>query len=48
MLKIALVCGGSSEERGISLNSARSVYDHIHLPGDINIEIIYYDEFLNP
>ena len=48
MLRIALVCGGSSEERGISLNSARSVYDHIHLPGSINMEIIYYDEFLNP
>lgn len=48
MFKIALVCGGSSEERGISLNSARSVYDHLSLPRDIDIDIIYYDEFLNP
>ncbi len=48
MLKIALVCGGSSEERGISLNSTRSVYDHINLPGNIDTDIIYYDEFLNP
>ena len=48
MFKIALICGGSSDERGISLNSARSVYDHLSLPGDIDIDIIYYDEFLNP
>jgi len=48
MFKIALICGGLSEERGISLNSARSVYDHLSLPGDIDIDIIYYDQFLNP
>ena len=29
-LKIALLCGGPSRERGISLNSARSVCDHLH------------------
>ena len=28
-LKVALVCGGPSLERGISLNSARSVLDHL-------------------
>ena len=28
-MRIALVCGGPSAERGISLNSARSVMDHL-------------------
>lgn len=28
-LRVAVVCGGPSEERGISLNSARSVLDHL-------------------
>ncbi len=37
MLKIALICGGPSPERGISLNSARSVMDHLD---DLNIQII--------
>lgn len=27
--KLALICGGPSQERGISLNSARSVMDHL-------------------
>jgi len=48
MFKIALICGGPSGERGISLNSARSVYDHLSLPENIDITVIYYDEFLNP
>jgi len=41
-LHIALLCGGPSLERGISLNSARSVVDHL---GDENIIInpIYFD-----
>ncbi|MEI7765615.1 MAG: hypothetical protein WCI93_03465, partial [bacterium] len=41
-IKIALLTGGPSLERGISLNSARSVLDHL---GDKNIEIIpiYFD-----
>lgn len=30
-LRIGLVCGGPSAERGISLNSARSVLDHIQV-----------------
>lgn len=29
MFRIALICGGPSAERGISLNSARSVLDHL-------------------
>ena len=41
--KIALLTGGPSLERGISLNSARSVMDHL---SDENIEIvpIYFDQ----
>lgn len=41
-MKIALLCGGPSLERGISLNSTRSVLDHL---SDENIEIvpIYFD-----
>lgn len=30
-LKVGIVCGGPSAERGISLNSARSVLDHIQV-----------------
>lgn len=42
-MKIALLTGGPSLERGISLNSARSVLDHL---GNENIEIIpiYFDQ----
>lgn len=41
-MKIAILCGGPSLERGISLNSARSVLDHL---ANENIEIIpfYFD-----
>src|SRR3990167_8725779 len=41
-MKLGLLCGGPSLERGISLNSARSVLDHL---GDASIEIvpIYFD-----
>ena len=47
ILKIALICGGPSPERGISLNSARSVMDHLQSQ---NIEIvpIYFDHKKNP
>lgn len=35
--KLALICGGPSKERGISLNSARSVMDHLKgLPIEIS------------
>lgn len=30
--KLAIICGGPSQERGISLNSARSVMDHLLSP----------------
>ncbi len=43
--QLAVICGGPSAERGISLNSARSLLDHI---ADSNIEIVpfYVDEKL--
>ena len=42
-MKIGLICGGPSPERGISLNSARSVMDHL---ADEQIEIVpfYIDQ----
>ena len=40
MLKIALICGGPSEERGISLNSARSFLDHTH-SWEIELHLLY-------
>lgn len=46
MLKIALICGGPSLERGISLNSARSVMDHLAGP-DIQIIPLYVDRSKN-
>lgn len=41
-MKIALLCGGPSLERGISLNSARSVMDHLE-SDQIEIVPFYYD-----
>ena len=41
-MKIAVLCGGPSPERGISLNSARSVLDHLG-GDDIEIIPIYFD-----
>jgi D-alanine--D-alanine ligase len=46
-MKIALICGGPSLERGISLNSARSVLDHLEGPG-IEIVPIYFDHKRQP
>ena len=34
-LRVALICGGPSQERGISLNSARSVLDHLEVRGGL-------------
>lgn len=42
--KIAILCGGPSLERGISLNSARSVCDHLH-SDHIEIVPIYFDHY---
>ncbi|WVZ05487.1 hypothetical protein V8G54_018833, partial [Vigna mungo] len=33
VLKVGLICGGPSAERGISLNSARSLLDHLQISG---------------
>lgn len=41
-IQIALICGGPSLERGISLNSARSVCDHLHSE-QTEIIPIYFD-----
>lgn len=41
-LRVALLCGGPSSERGISLNSARSVSDHL-AGSDIEIVPLYFD-----
>src|SRR5690348_15726928 len=48
MIKLALLLGGPSEERGISLNSARSVADH--LTGDLVrlTEVVFFDRQLRP
>ncbi len=42
ILKIALICGGPSAERGISLNSARTVLDHLQ-KSCVEIYPIYVD-----
>ena len=41
-LKVAIICGGPSLERGVSLNSARSVCDHLYSE-EIEIVPIYFD-----
>jgi len=46
-LKIALLSGGPSLERGISLNSARSVCDHLQ-SDQIEILPVYFDHLRNP
>src|SRR3989338_8840185 len=45
--KVAILCGGPSLERCISLNSARSVMDHL---GSLDVEIvpIYFNEHKKP
>lgn len=45
-LKIAVLCGGPSQERGISLNSARSVIDHLTADG-VEVTPFYVDPHLN-
>ena len=46
MVSLALLLGGPSRERGISLNSARSVADHL-VGTDVQLkEIIYFDRHL--
>jgi D-alanine--D-alanine ligase len=46
-LNVALLCGGPSLERGISLNSARSVCDHLQSE-EFEVHPIYFDQFKKP
>ncbi|MFA5076511.1 MAG: hypothetical protein WC480_03805 [Patescibacteria group bacterium] len=46
-LKVAVLCGGPSAERGISLNSSRSLMDHLQ-SAQIEIIPIYFDTQKNP
>ena len=46
ILDLALLCGGPSLERGISMNSARSVLDHLE-SDQIKIHPIYFDHQKN-
>ncbi len=46
-IKIAILCGGPSLERGISLNSARSVLDHLGSLGVVIVPI-YFNEQKKP
>ncbi|KAI3961907.1 hypothetical protein MKW98_022112 [Papaver atlanticum] len=46
ILKVGIICGGPSAERGISLNSARSVLDHIQ-GDDLQVSCYYIDTNLN-
>src|SRR3990167_8162447 len=41
-VRVALICGGPSFERGISLNSARSAMDHLRAP-DVEVMPLYVD-----
>lgn len=46
MTNIIIICGGPSAERGISLNSARSIYDHL-VTDDVQFEVLYIDQKLD-
>lgn len=46
-IKVAIICGGPSLERGISLNSARSALDHLESES-IEIVPIYFDSKKKP
>ncbi|MDR0197082.1 MAG: hypothetical protein LBI36_02535 [Oscillospiraceae bacterium] len=44
MLNVALICGGPSKECSISLNSARSIYDHMRKMPDVSAQIVFMNE----
>src|SRR3989338_10623550 len=46
-IRVAILCGGPSLERGISLNSARSILDHLGSQG-VEIVPIYFNEQKRP
>lgn len=43
MLKVLLLCGGQGNERDISINSVRSVYDHLKGLGTVIPTVIFFD-----
>lgn len=43
MFNIGIICGGPSKERGISLNSARSLYDNLGKHPKLNIKVVFVD-----
>lgn len=45
-MNIAIICGGASAERGISINSARSMLDHLQTD-TIKVTPFYFDVFMN-
>lgn len=45
-MDIAIICGGASAERGISINSARSMLDHLQ-SDTVKITPFYFDVFMN-
>ena len=45
VVRVAVLCGGPTLERGISLNSARSILDHLRAPG-VDVECYYLDQGL--
>lgn len=45
-IKVGVICGGPSPERGISLNSARSILDHLS-SRDVTIVPFYIDVYKN-
>jgi len=47
LVSVAVLCGGPSLERGISMNSARSVLDHLGSQG-VDIVPIYFNEKRKP
>lgn len=46
-IKLVIACGGPSAERGISLNSARSLYDNLDNK-KYEISLVYYNPDLTP
>lgn len=45
-MNIAIICGGPGAERGISINSARSMLDHLQSE-TVKITPFYFDVFMN-
>lgn len=45
-MNIVLLCGGPSKEHDISLNSVRSVYDHLRTMQNVSAKVIFIDKEL--